>query len=484
MAAKVPPPRISKADLLCPLCNEVFNLPVQLKCSHNFCKTCLHNRWERQGSRECPMCRTRSLSVRPPINLALKIAADTFTEQRATRDGDVEERCRFHDEKLSLFCQKDEEPICLICQASKEHKIHECWTLEEAAIEKKMEFSSKLDSLLKHLKKLNRTKAEWGETKGFLKSQADQTEQQMRAEFERLHHFLREEEERRVAKLRQEEKTKTSVMAEKLENIEDMITTLTDTISEVEMAIRAIDVKFLQDYKELKKRTKGAVREPECIRGILIDAARHLGSLKWALWREMGDRVLWVPITLDPNTAQSNLNFSEEFTRVRYGSKTVLPNNPERFTSRMAVLGLTGFSSGRHSWTVEVGQSRDWDIGVVRESVKRKSTIFVNPAEGFWVIGMCNGETYWAQTSPRTRLQVRKEKRPWRITVELDYDRGKVSFLNALDSTVIHVFREKFNEKIFPYFSPGLCADDKASSQLAICPMTVSVEVLDHVKVP
>ncbi|XP_034144098.1 zinc-binding protein A33-like [Esox lucius] len=485
MANKARQFSFSKEDLLCPLCSEVFSQPVQLQCGHNYCKTCLHDLWERRGLRECPLCRTRSFSVRPPVNLALKIAADTFAEQSATRDVDTEEElCHLHAEKLNLFCQNDEEPICLICQASKQHKTHDCCTTEEAAMEKKMEFFSKIDSLRKHLKKLNKTKEDWEETKRFIKSQADQTEQQVRAEFESLHRFLWEEEKRRVAALRQEQETKTQVMGDKLGLMEGMITALTHTISEVEVAIRANDVTFLQAYKEMKRRTTGVVREPECIRGILIDAARHLGSLKWTLWRKMADMVQWVPITLDPNTAQPNLSFSEEFSRVQYDRKMVLPDNPERFTSRMSVLGATGFNSGKHSWTVEVGQGKDWYIGVARESVKRKTTVFLNPGEGFWCIGLCNGETYWAQTSPRTRLPVRKERRPWRVTVELDYDRGKVSFLNAADSAIIHVFREKFTERIFPYFSPGLCADGNTSSQLAICPMTIAVEVLDHVKIP
>ncbi|CAB1331791.1 unnamed protein product [Coregonus sp. 'balchen'] len=471
---------LSEQDLLCPVCCEVFSHPVLLKCGHNSCKECLQKLWEWKGGRECPVCQTASPSARPPINLVLKIAADRFTESRARPGGE----CLLHNEKLKLFCRDDEEPICVVCQSSKQHRVHACYPVEEAALERKIEVSAKLDSLQKHLKILNKTKEDWEETKYYIKSQADQTERQMKEEFERFHQILREEEKNRVAKLRQEEETNTQVMCIKLEYIKERIAALTDAIGEVETAIQADDVKFLQDYKKTKSRTKCPLGEPECIRGILIDAAKHLGSLKFEIWKKMADIVQKVPITLDPNTAQSNLSFSEEFSSVRYSSKKRLPDNPERLASRISVLGATGFTSGRHSWTVEVGQSRDWYIGVARESIKRKSAIFLNPAEGFWVIGLCNGETYWAQTCPRMRLAVKRERKPWRITVELDYDRGKVLFLNAVDSTLIHMFREKFTERIFPYFSPGMYEEGNTSSPLTICPLTIAVEVLDQIKIP
>lgn len=183
---------------------------------------------------------------------------------------------------------------------------------------------------------------------------------------------------------------------------------------------------------------------------------------------------LSVPITLDPNTAQSNLKFSEELTCVQYSNKQPLPDNPERCTSRVCVLGATGFMSGKHSWTVDVGQGKDWYIGVARESIKRKSAVFLNPTEGFWVIGLCN-DTFWAQSSPRTKLALKQK--PKRITVKLDYDKGKVVFINAADLTTIHTFNDRFTERIFPFLSPGLCDEEKISSPLTICPLTVTVDV-------
>lgn len=181
-----------------------------------------------------------------------------------------------------------------------------------------------------------------------------------------------------------------------------------------------------------------------------------------------------VPITLDPNTAQSNLKFSEELTCVQFSGKQVLPDNPERCTHRVCVLGATGFTFGKHSWTVEVGKGKSWCIGVARESITRKSVVFLNPTEGFWVISLSDGDKFWAETANRTKLVVKNK--PERITVKLNYDKGKVVFINATDSTTIHTFTDKFAERIFPYFSPGLC-EEKNACPLTICPQTITVNL-------
>ncbi|XP_070763142.1 zinc-binding protein A33-like [Enoplosus armatus] len=461
-----------EGDLLCPQCCEIYCFPVLLKCGHNICRVCLQKFWEWKGCRECPVCRTVSVYGRPPINLPLKLAADNYQTQRTSRN---QELCCLHNEKLKLFCQNDEEPICLVCHTSKQHKVHECYPVEEAAQQKKTEVLAMLESLKKKLRILNKTKEHWQETKDYIQTQAYQSEKAMKEEFEKLHKFLWEEENTRLKVLKQEGEIKTQVMCEKLENIKDKIKTLSSTISDVERALRASDLPFLQDYKQTKKRVKCNIQEPECIRDILINSAKHLGVLKFGIWKKMANIVTCVPITLDPNTAQSNLKFSEEFTCVQYSNKQLLPDNPERCTSRVCVLGATGFTSGKHSWTIEVGQGKDWYIGVAQESIKRKSVVFLNPSEGFWVIGLCKGDSFWAQTTPRTKLTLKQK--PERIRVELDYDKGKVVFINAADSTTIHTFKDRFTERIFPYFSPGLYEEGKSSIPLTICPLTITVDV-------
>lgn len=160
---------------------------------------------------------------------------------------------------------------------------------------------------------------------------------------------------------------------------------------------------------------------------------------------------------------------------MQYSHKQPLPDNPERCTSRVCVLGATGFASGKHSWTIEVGQGKEWYIGVAAESIKRKTVVFLKPADGFWVIGLCNRDTYWAQTSPRTKLVLKLK--PERITVKVDCEKGKVVFINPADSSMIYTFSDRFTERLFPYLSPGLYQEEKTSVPLTICPLNITVGV-------
>lgn len=46
--------------------------------------------------------------------------------------------------------------------------------------------------------------------------------------------------------LKQEEETKTQIMCKKLENIEEQINTLSSTINDIEIALKAQDIQLLQ----------------------------------------------------------------------------------------------------------------------------------------------------------------------------------------------------------------------------------------------
>ena len=175
------------------------------------------------------------------------------------------------------------------------------------------------------------------------------------------------------------------------------------------------------------------------------------------------------PVTLDPNTAHPKLSLSEDLTRVRRSDeRQQVPHNPERFHRWLGVLGSEGFSSGRHCWDVEVG-GEGWVVGVVKESFSRKGVVDLSPAGGMWGIGLCDGE-YEALTSPPTALTVQRKLQ--RVRVQLDWDRGEVSFSDPRDNTPLYTFKHSFTERMFPFFSSYALG-----TSLQICPLEVSVRV-------
>uniref|UniRef100_A0A674K0A8 Butyrophilin subfamily 1 member A1-like n=1 Tax=Terrapene triunguis TaxID=2587831 RepID=A0A674K0A8_9SAUR len=176
-----------------------------------------------------------------------------------------------------------------------------------------------------------------------------------------------------------------------------------------------------------------------------------------------------VDVTLDPDTANPYLVLSEDRKSVRRGdTRQDLPDNPERFDTYPEVLGTEGFAGGRRYWEVEVGDKIEWDLGVCRESVSRKGQVTATPQDGFWIMGLYDGE-YKAFTSPPTPLPV--SIRPSRVGIFLDYEAGEVSFYNVTDRSHLFTFNRTFSGMLRPYFCPSFNAGGKNASPLIICPV-------------
>ncbi|XP_063174767.1 butyrophilin subfamily 1 member A1-like [Chroicocephalus ridibundus] len=147
-------------------------------------------------------------------------------------------------------------------------------------------------------------------------------------------------------------------------------------------------------------------------------------------------------VTLDPNTAHSQLVLSADRRRVRWQSEERdLPDVPERFTYYFCVLGQERFREGRHCWEVEVegevGGDTQLGVGVAKESVERKKFSDWSPEGGIWAVRHCYGQ-FTSLTSRRTLVP--QSPLPSRIWVCLDCARGLVTFLHADTGVEIFTF--------------------------------------------
>ncbi|XP_064411120.1 zinc-binding protein A33-like [Latimeria chalumnae] len=226
--------------------------------------------------------------------------------------------------------------------------------------------------------------------------------------------------------------------------------------------------------KEAASESFHIYKEPETIpSGTLINVAKYLGNLQHRAWKKMLSIINSVAVTLDPNTANSSLTLSENLTSVQFCTQKNLPLNPERFSPAIAVLGYKGFTSGRHSRVVDVGNKTEWILGVTKELINRKGQIYLSPKYGCWTIVLRNGREYVAYTDRETQLKL--EKKPKKVWISLDYEDGEVSFYNADDMKEIYTFKDHFTEKLYPLFSPSDNRDGKNSEPLRICPLYVAV---------
>ncbi|XP_062391101.1 nuclear factor 7, brain-like [Sardina pilchardus] len=408
----------SEEDLSCPVCCEIFKDPVLLTCTHSICKGCLKTFWETKVSRECPVCRRRCSKDIYPVNLVLRNLCESFSKGRSPQ----EPLCSLHRSELKLYCEDDKQVLCVVCRDSKLHKKHNCSPISEAAHDRKEGLKGKLQPIQNKLDTFKKAKETCDKTAQHITVQAQHTERQIKQEFEKLHQFLRDEEAARIAALREEEEKKSQMMKEKIEKMSREISSLSDTISAIEKEMGSDDISFLQV----------------------------------------------APVILDPNTVDPRLVLSEDLTRVRWGGvEQQLPDNPERFDQLLCALSCEGFNSGTHCWDVEVGDCDYWEVGVQRESGERKGLDSIR--SGVWRLHHYHGK-YTAHSPSQRDTTIKLKQKLQRIRVQLDWARGKLSFLNPeKNSTHLHTFTHTFTEKLFPLFISG--------SSLSISPMKAAVSV-------
>ncbi|XP_078007511.1 E3 ubiquitin-protein ligase TRIM69 isoform X3 [Phascolarctos cinereus] len=194
-----------------------------------------------------------------------------------------------------------------------------------------------------------------------------------------------------------------------------------------------------------------------------LSLGKFKGPIQYMTWKEM-ESILCPGlslITLDPKTAHPNLVISEDRTSVWHGDvKKMIPDNPERFDSSVAVLGLDAFNKGKWYWEVEVAKKTKWTLGVVRESISRKGCCPLTPTDGFWLLRLRNSLELKALDVPSFSMVLKCSLS--KVGIYLDYEGGQVSFYNAEDMSHIYTFSSTFTEQLFPYFCP--CLNDSGDN--------------------
>ncbi|KAM6905705.1 E3 ubiquitin-protein ligase TRIM35-like [Lycodopsis pacificus] len=382
--------------------------------------------------------------AQPPRNLALRDVCEALRREKIQRANSRSvEICSLHGEKLKFFCRDDRQLICVICRDAQKHKKHNIVPIDEAVKPWKATLKLKMMHLKTKRGKFKAQKSKCDKMASHIKLQAQQTEKTIKEEFQKLYQFLQAEEAARMDAVRKEAAFKSVAMDIRIVNLTAEISSLTDKIKAIETEMKAEDISFVMNVKSTIERSQCNLPDPETPSRALIDEAKHVGNLLFTVWKKMEDIIQYTPVTLDPNTSSPLLIISEHMTRSTESSKRQpLPENPERLRG-LGVLGSEGFSSGKHSWDVEVGGY--WRVGVAARN-KDPTSVEV------WGIYKSPCTDLLHELYQKDVKIVSEHSFPKKVSVQLDYDQGKISFFDLDRKTLVHTIKYTSTETVFPYF--------------------------------
>ncbi|XP_033947677.1 E3 ubiquitin-protein ligase TRIM39-like [Pseudochaenichthys georgianus] len=384
-----------------------------------------------------------------------------------------------HDKPLELFCKTDHTCVCILCHVS-EHKMHEVVPLKEGYERKKAELGKTEAETQQIIQKRQRKIQEIKYSVDLSEKDADREI----AEGVQVFTALKESVERGQANLintiKEKQKTTKKKAEALIKELEQEISELEKRSSEVEPVTHSEDhLHVLQSVKSLNIQHPPPSKDlnkfsltPAVYEGTVVKAVAQLEETLGKEMKKLLEAKLKriqkhaVNVTLDPRTAHPCLILSDDKKRVKYGDvEKNLPNNRERFSDCNIVLGKQSFSSGRFYFEVQVKGKTEWDLGVVGESINRKGDISPSPEDGYWTIWLRKGIKYEARDDPPVLLSLKSQK----VGVFVDYEEGLVSFYDVDAAALIYSFtRWSFDEKLFPFFGPGLKYGRKNAAPLII----------------
>ncbi|XP_076002697.1 E3 ubiquitin-protein ligase TRIM39-like [Genypterus blacodes] len=489
---------------VCPLCNEMFCTRPELKVNRLLSEMAAEFRQStknkarrtseepaaKPGEVQCDVCTGPKLKA---IKSCLRCEASycqTHLEPHLTTaplkshqlihpvDNLVDRMCKNHKKPLELFCRTDQTFVCLICPVL-DHKNHMLIPLKNEHEGKKAELEK---TVAKIKQKIQQTCLKIQEMKQSAKVSREAADRK-KAEGLQIFTTLKQQVEDIQADFMEtvEEKQKsTQKQAEDfIKELQQELSQLTVVADEGEKLLLSEDhLHLLQSFSSINVPTTKDWTQ------VRVHQRSHEGSLEKAvaqLEKTISKEVkkllkvelkriqqFAVDVTLDPDTAHPKLILSDDEKQVHLGDVWKnLPDKPQRFDPCPFVLGKQSFSYRIFYFEVQVKGKTAWDLGVTRETSKRKGDISMRPQHGYWTVMLRNGNKFSARDDPRVPLSLKSK--PEKVGVFVDFNKGLVSFYDVDAAALIYSFTGCFfTHKLLPFFYPSLNDGGRNSAPLII----------------
>ncbi|XP_077314752.1 E3 ubiquitin-protein ligase TRIM39-like [Lithobates pipiens] len=497
-------------ELNCSVCLSIFTDPVTLECGHNFCRVCINKVLETQGASgvyNCPECRTefgkcpalqkninlRNIAERysgkrqkeeiyctycigssvPSIQSCLMCEASLCETHLKVHSKSPEHvlcepissfnkvKCSTHHQVFMYYCVEDAAHLCASCALSGQHTGHQLELLSDFCKkqkEKLMEVYTELNLVKTDLeKKIQGLELPMKK----LESKFETTQEKVSSIFKDIRQQLEKLKERILQDLKAQKKetlnhfveqiseldAKKRELSEKMDHIKELcsMTNPITALQELDVGSNQIlhfESKDQDDLKDCSKTTKEDVDESCFLKMLHKGLSDIFSSYKNKLLSESEAK-----ITLDIQTAANNVFISDDCKTALWQVNQGRPKVPERFQYHQ-VLSSQAFSSGRHYWEVETGETGNWMVGVAYPNIEREgSQAIIGKNDKSWSLCKWSNLYFTLHNRKQIQLNVKFGCRKFRIC--LDYEAGRLAFYDLNNLTIpVHTFVTTFTQPL------------------------------------
>ncbi|XP_026800144.1 tripartite motif-containing protein 16-like isoform X1 [Pangasianodon hypophthalmus] len=406
-----------------------------------------------------------------------------------------EKTCAQHCKLLEVFCRTDQRVICYQCSMDK-HKDHDTVPVQDEWMEKKKYFG---DLQQKHQNRLESREKTLLELKDVIEAYKRSAQEAVEDSDKVFAELLLSIEKRRsevTELIRAQEKAELAQTAEVIKQLEQEIADLKRRQAGLEKLSQTTGyVHFLQRFQFLSPELETADTFKvdfnrqwsfENFKKSIIQLKEEIEDFCKEKVEKVSenavtfDQIIIMPepetreeflkysceLSLDPNTANYNLELSNDDTHVTCDNKPhKYPDHPERFTFWQQVLSKQSVSP-RSYWEAEVDGENGVSIAVSYKDIIRKGSEkegrFGQNAQSWRLVRYPKKYCFW-QNDTKTDISGPISKR---IGVYLDQKAGTLSFYSVSNKmTLIHKVTTTFTQPLYAGFGIGTGSSAKICLQ-------------------
>ncbi|XP_071384572.1 E3 ubiquitin/ISG15 ligase TRIM25-like [Centroberyx affinis] len=388
--------------------------------------------------------------------------------------------CSRHDEVMKIFCRTDQQFICYLCSMV-EHKGHDTVSAAAERTERQKELGVSRQNIQQRIQNRKKyVKVLQQEVKAINLS-ADKAVEDSEKIFTELVRLIEKRSSDVKEQIRSQQKAEASRAEELQEKLKQEIAELRRKDAELEQLSHTEDhTHFLHNYPSLSRLSESTDLPSTNIRPLhyfedvtaaVSEARDKLQGILTEEWPKISwtvtqmDVLLPQPepktraeflqysrqITLDPNTADTNLSLSERNRKATCVEEEQLySRHPDRFTEWCQVLSREGLT-GHCYWEVEWRGSAV-SIAVAYKDISRTGDkCYFGCNEKSWEIQYFKNGYEFRHNNIKTSIP---GPRSSRVGVYLDHSAGILSFYSVSETmTLLHRVQTTFTQPLYPGFS-------------------------------